>query len=91
MNGFKILVIERDGYFVAQSLEKHVVVQARTLEDLQMYFIDTLMTYAFLDELADVPPLSSLEPAPPEVWEQWNAANPLVLPSADKYDFRLAA
>lgn len=89
---FQVLVIDRGGYFIAQSLEKHIVVQARTLEELRLYFIDTMMSYAFLDELDGVPPLSRLKGAPAEVWQQWEAAQPMS--SSDPscpYEFRRVA
>ncbi len=75
---FQVL-ITRDGEgLVAEVLQKYFVVQAQGFEQLLQRFLSTLWAYKTLDKLDGIDPLSSLDPAKPRVWQEYENAEPFV-------------
>ncbi len=75
----QILITSHDnGWLVGQVLQKYFVVQAQGFEQLLQRFLSTLWAYKTLDKLDGIDPLSSLDPAKPRVWQEYENAEPFV-------------
>jgi len=64
-----VLFIQRDGFWVAQSLELDLAAQGRTFDEAKHAFEQTLIGQIMLDKRAGRTPLDHLPPAPERYWE----------------------
>ena len=64
-----VVILQREGFYIAQCLEYNIAAQGRTLEELQFNF-----TYCFLGKImlnlnAGKQPMEGVSPAPQKYWD----------------------
>ena len=64
-----VLFIQREGFWVAQSLEYDLAAQGRTVDEAKHAFEQTLIGQIMLDKQQGRPPLDHLPPAPDRYWD----------------------
>lgn len=79
MQRFRVLIrpveVEGENLFVAQCLEKNIVVRGETPDDAFAAFLERVVQFQVLVSTHGAEdPFSYLEQAPPDAWQAWDDA-----------------
>jgi hypothetical protein len=69
-----VLLFQREGLWLAVSLEHYLAAQGKTLTEVTLNFLNDLAGQLLLDADAGLAPLEDCPPAPAEFWERYRTS-----------------
>lgn len=69
-----VLLLQREGLWIAVSLEHYLAAQGKTLSEVTHNFLSDLAGQLLLDADEGLAPLEDCPPAPQEFWERYRAS-----------------